>query len=189
MYHRKLGSYWSLHSIIHSTSGAKSRDYPGSCSSLLIHLCRKCLFLFVYCSARSLDSLVRKNHKKYDILMQRWSFESVPVSLPPCTEENQTALLSSYLSPHPSPLPPTSNFVTSLSVFLLCASQAPGRATLTIFPRARKQFFGLKYLNSLIRIRDPRWKIFGSGIRDKHPGSTTLPGPRRIKKIMRDLFV
>ncbi len=36
-----------LHSIIPSTSGAKSRDYSGSCSSLLIHLCRKCLFLFV----------------------------------------------------------------------------------------------------------------------------------------------
>jgi hypothetical protein len=52
------------HCLIISTSGAKSRDYPGSCSSLLIHLCRKCLFLFVYGSAKSLDSLVRKNHKK-----------------------------------------------------------------------------------------------------------------------------
>jgi hypothetical protein len=41
------------HSLILSTFGAKSRDYPGSCSSLLIHLCRKFLFLFVYCSARS----------------------------------------------------------------------------------------------------------------------------------------
>jgi hypothetical protein len=37
-------------------------------------------------------------------------------------------------------------------------------------------FFGLKlkYLNSLMRIRDPGWKKFGSGmvkirIRDKHP--------------------
>jgi hypothetical protein len=44
------------------------------------------------------------------------------------------------------------------------------------------QFFGLKYLNSLMRIRDPGWKQFGSGIRDgkksgirdKHPGSATL---------------
>jgi hypothetical protein len=43
--------------------------------------------------------------------------------------------------------------------------------------------FGLKYLNSLMRIRDPRWeKKFGSGMekfrygnRDKHPGSATLP--------------
>jgi hypothetical protein len=39
--------------------------------------------------------------------------------------------------------------------------------------------FGLKYLNSLMRIRDPRWKIFGSGmekiwIRDTHLGSATL---------------
>jgi hypothetical protein len=43
----------------------------------------------------------------------------------------------------------------------------------------RNNFFGLKYLNSLMRIRDgkiriryPGWKKFGS--RDKHPGSATL---------------
>jgi hypothetical protein len=41
-------------------------------------------------------------------------------------------------------------------------------------------FFGLKYLNSLMRIRHPGWRQFGSGmeksrIRDKHPGSATLP--------------
>jgi hypothetical protein len=35
-------------------------------------------------------------------------------------------------------------------------------------------FLGLKYLNSLMRIRDPGWKKVGSGIRDKHPGSATL---------------
>ncbi len=35
-----------------------------------------------------------------------------------------------------------------------------------------KLFFGLKYLNSMMRIRDP--EKFGSGIRDKHPGSVTL---------------
>jgi hypothetical protein len=47
-------------------------------------------------------------------------------------------------------------------------------------------FWGLKYLNSLMRIRDPGsrmetvrirdsgWKKVGSGIRDKHPGSATL---------------
>ena len=42
-------------------------------------------------------------------------------------------------------------------------------------------FFGLKYFNSLMRIRDPGWRQFGSGmekvgsgIRDKHPGSATL---------------
>jgi hypothetical protein len=34
--------------------------------------------------------------------------------------------------------------------------------------------FVLKYLNSLMRIRDPGWKKFGSGIRDKHPRSGTL---------------
>jgi hypothetical protein len=34
--------------------------------------------------------------------------------------------------------------------------------------------FGSKYLNSLMRIRDPEWKKFGSGIRDKQPGSATL---------------
>jgi hypothetical protein len=27
-------------------------------------------------------------------------------------------------------------------------------------------FLGLKYLNSLMRIRDPGWRQFGSGIRD-----------------------
>jgi hypothetical protein len=35
-------------------------------------------------------------------------------------------------------------------------------------------FLGLKYLNSLMRIRDPGWKKVGSGIRDKHPGSATV---------------
>jgi hypothetical protein len=48
------------------------------------------------------------------------------------------------------------------------------------FVELRNHFFGLKYLNSLMRIRDPRWRQFGSGmeksrIRDKHPGSATLP--------------
>jgi hypothetical protein len=48
-------------------------------------------------------------------------------------------------------------------------------------------FWGLKYLNSLMRIRDPGsgmetvwirdpgWIKVWSGIRDKHPGSATLP--------------
>ncbi len=42
-------------------------------------------------------------------------------------------------------------------------------------------FFWLKYLKSLIRIRDPGWKKFGSGMEkvesgiwDKNPGSATL---------------
>jgi hypothetical protein len=34
--------------------------------------------------------------------------------------------------------------------------------------------YASKYLNSLMRIRDPGWKEFGSGILDKHPGSATL---------------
>jgi hypothetical protein len=56
------------------------------------------------------------------------------------------------------------------------------------FLELRNHFFGLKYLNSLmrIRIRDPGWKQLrsgirdlgwkkvGSGIRDKHLGSATL---------------
>ncbi len=59
----------------------------------------------------------------------------------------------------------------------------PGWPTRIIFFRALETifllFWGLKYLNSLMRIRDPRWRQFGSGIRDKHPGSATLP-PRFI---------
>jgi hypothetical protein len=31
-----------------------------------------------------------------------------------------------------------------------------------------------KYLTSLMQIRDLGWKKFGSGIRDKHPGSATM---------------
>ncbi len=51
------------------------------------------------------------------------------------------------------------------------------------FLELRNQFLGIKYLNSLMRIRDrdssdPRWKKVGSGIRNKHPGSATLARPR-----------
>jgi hypothetical protein len=52
------------------------------------------------------------------------------------------------------------------------------------FLELRNHFFRLKYLNSLMRIRDPGWRQFGSGIRDwkkvgygirdKYPGSATL---------------
>jgi hypothetical protein len=43
----------------------------------------------------------------------------------------------------------------------------------------RNHFFGLKYLNSLMRIQDedssdPGSRIGKSRIRDKHPGSATL---------------
>jgi len=34
------------------------------------------------------------------------------------------------------------------------------------FLELRNYFFGLKYLNSLMRIRYSGWKQFGSGIRD-----------------------
>jgi hypothetical protein len=55
------------------------------------------------------------------------------------------------------------------------------------FPELRSLFFGfwgLKYLNSFMRIQDPGWRQFGSGIRDgkkvgsgirdKHTASATL---------------
>jgi hypothetical protein len=47
------------------------------------------------------------------------------------------------------------------------------------FLELTNHFFGLKYLNSLMRIRDennsyPGWKKVGSRICDKHPGSATL---------------
>jgi hypothetical protein len=46
-------------------------------------------------------------------------------------------------------------------------------------------FGGLKYLNSLIRIRDPGWRQFGSGIRDgkkSDPGSgINIPDPQHWK--------
>jgi hypothetical protein len=50
----------------------------------------------------------------------------------------------------------------------------PGLTTRIILRELKKPFFGLNYLNSLMRIRDPGWKKFGSVIRDKHPGSATL---------------
>ncbi len=37
------------------------------------------------------------------------------------------------------------------------------------FLELRNQFFGLKYLNSLMRIRDPGWKKVGSGINIPDP--------------------
>jgi hypothetical protein len=54
-----------------------------------------------------------------------------------------------------------------------------------IFLELRNHFFdflGLKYLNSLMRIRDPGWRQFGSGIRDgkkSDPGSgINIPDPQ-----------
>jgi hypothetical protein len=60
----------------------------------------------------------------------------------------------------------------------------PGWTSRIIIPRALKQFFGFKCLNSLMRIRDPEFfypgsgmekfgsrirEKFGSGIREKYP--------------------
>jgi hypothetical protein len=61
------------------------------------------------------------------------------------------------------------------------------------FRELKKQFFGLKYLNSLMWILDPGWKKFGSGIEkkvgagipDKHPGSATLQTCMRIRNLIR----
>ncbi len=47
------------------------------------------------------------------------------------------------------------------------------------FREIRNNFFGLKYLNSLMRIQDPGWKKFGSGL-NKHPGSAILPAGTAI---------
>jgi hypothetical protein len=44
------------------------------------------------------------------------------------------------------------------------------------FLELKNHYLGLKYLNSLMRIRDGKnsgWKKVGSGIRHKHPGSAT----------------
>ena len=49
------------------------------------------------------------------------------------------------------------------------------------FLELRNHFCGLIYLNSLMRIRDPGWRQFGSGIRDgkkSDPGSgINIPDP------------
>jgi hypothetical protein len=50
------------------------------------------------------------------------------------------------------------------------------------FREPRNNFFGLKYLNSLMRIRDQGWKNSGSRIRDgknSDPGSgINIPDPQ-----------
>jgi hypothetical protein len=40
-----------------------------------------------------------------------------------------------------------------------------------------------------VRIRDPGWKKVGSGIRDEHPGSATLPGCLSRIRIFRTGYV
>jgi hypothetical protein len=64
------------------------------------------------------------------------------------------------------------------------------------FLELRNRFFaflGLKCLNALMRIRDPGWRQFGSGmkkvgsgIRDKHPGSATLQESHQRVETNRD---
>jgi hypothetical protein len=52
------------------------------------------------------------------------------------------------------------------------------------FRELRNHVLGLKYFISLMRIRDPGWKKFESGIRDKHPGSAALHDfPLAMKKL------
>jgi hypothetical protein len=50
------------------------------------------------------------------------------------------------------------------------------------FLELKNHFLGLKYLNSLMRIRDPRWKKFGSGMEKKSdPGyriQKNIPDPQ-----------
>ncbi len=48
----------------------------------------------------------------------------------------------------------------------------PG-GTRIIFTRVEEQFFGLKYLNSLMGIRNPGWEKFETGIQD---GQHSDPG-------------
>jgi hypothetical protein len=83
------------------------------------------------------------------------------------------------------PLDPGSGIRDGKKVSIRIRDEQPG----SYFLELRNHFlgfFGLKYLNSLMRIRDPRsgmetgrirdpgWKKVGSGIQDKHPGSATL---------------
>jgi hypothetical protein len=52
-----------------------------------------------------------------------------------------------------------------------------GKKSGSYFQELRNYFFGLKYLNSFMRIRDPGWKKIGSRMektRDKLPVSVTL---------------
>ncbi len=58
----------------------------------------------------------------------------------------------------------------------------PGWTSQIIIPRAQKPFFGLKYLNSLMGIRDPGWKKFGSGISIPDPQHRRLPSGYNQKR-------
>ena len=74
-------------------------------------------------------------------------------------------LLAGHL-PHLLPKP-------AFHVVLRIRNPDPGWTTRIIVPRAKKLFFGLKYLNSFMWIRDPGWKKFGNEIRD---GKNSDPG-------------
>jgi len=52
-------------------------------------------------------------------------------------------------------------------------SQDPDEQPRSYFRELRNHFFWLKYLNSLMRIRDPGWKKIGSGIQE---GKNSDPG-------------
>jgi hypothetical protein len=72
------------------------------------------------------------------------------------------------------PLDPGSGIGKKSGSGIRIRDEQPG----SYFQELKKQFFGLKYLNSLMRIRDPgSIRIrdqFEPGTRDKHPGSATL---------------
>ncbi len=53
---------------------------------------------------------------------------------------------------------------------------------ISYFLELRNHFFGLKYLNSLMRIRDPGRKQFRSGIRD---GKSRIPDPQHCPSLMK----
>jgi hypothetical protein len=78
----------------------------------------------------------------------------------------------------PDPMPfltPGSGIRDGYKIGIRIRDEQPG----SYFRELRNHFLGIKYLNFLMRPRDPEWKKFGSGkekirIRDKHSGSTTL---------------
>jgi hypothetical protein len=75
-------------------------------------------------------------------------------------------------------------YIKNFSVADPDPGSGPGWTTRIIFPRDYKQFFGLKYLNSLMRIRDGEnsdtgWKKFCFGI--------NIPDPQHWKIIFKNV--
>ncbi len=100
------------------------------------------------------------------------------------SQSNYASVFSSVADPDPGSgafLTPGSGMGRNSASGSGIRDEQPG----SYFLELRNHFFVLKYLNSLMRIRDPGWRQFGSGIldpgwkkvvsgiRDKHPGSAT----------------